>query len=54
MVEPICNEDGIRFEGANVAEHEEDASRMIIEISDEEIKSAMFDIDSSKVVGPYG
>ncbi|GKB48717.1 RNA-directed DNA polymerase, eukaryota, reverse transcriptase zinc-binding domain protein, partial [Tanacetum coccineum] len=83
-VESICNENGVRFEGAKVAEQfvnhfenflgksgsvkqlnllgnivnlklsEEDASRMIIEVSDEEIKAAMFDIDGYKAAGPDG
>ncbi|XP_071699054.1 uncharacterized protein [Rutidosis leptorrhynchoides] len=83
-VESICNENGVRFYGDEVAEqfvdhfknflgktdnvkliedfrniftvtlNEVEANDMVLEVSDEEVKAAIFDIDSDKTAGPDG
>ncbi|GKC88484.1 RNA-directed DNA polymerase, eukaryota, reverse transcriptase zinc-binding domain protein [Tanacetum coccineum] len=52
-VEEIYGEDNIRYSGDQVPIHNE-ACRMIGEITDDEIKAAMFDIDDNKAPGPDG
>ncbi|GJX19091.1 hypothetical protein Tco_0221768 [Tanacetum coccineum] len=58
-VESICDENGVRYWGADVAKQilnlsKEDAGAMIVEVSNKEIKEAMFEIDSSEVSRPDG
>nr|GFB18576.1 RNA-directed DNA polymerase, eukaryota, reverse transcriptase zinc-binding domain protein [Tanacetum cinerariifolium] len=56
-IDAICDENGARFEGSKVAEQflsEEDVMSMVQEVTDEEIKQAMFKIDDNKAPGPDG
>ncbi|GJZ75843.1 RNA-directed DNA polymerase, eukaryota, reverse transcriptase zinc-binding domain protein [Tanacetum coccineum] len=53
-VESICGEDGVRYIRSELKLSVEDANEMITEVTDAEIKDALFDIDSSKVAGPDG
>nr|GFA01231.1 RNA-directed DNA polymerase, eukaryota, reverse transcriptase zinc-binding domain protein [Tanacetum cinerariifolium] len=49
-VESICGENMDRFMGNKL--YLEDTAKMIVKVTDVEIKSAMFDIDSNKAAGP--
>nr|GEV87288.1 hypothetical protein [Tanacetum cinerariifolium] len=51
-VETICQEDGCRHEGDKLTE--EEAVEMSKEVTNEEIKAALFDIDLGKAAGPDG
>ncbi|GKB71204.1 RNA-directed DNA polymerase, eukaryota, reverse transcriptase zinc-binding domain protein [Tanacetum coccineum] len=50
----VCNEKGEKFEGNVVKISHEDAENMIKEVTEDEIKEAMFDIGENKAPGPDG
>ncbi|GJS46838.1 hypothetical protein Tco_0596959 [Tanacetum coccineum] len=62
IINVACDDNGNRFEGADVADQfhkqhklsNEEAEYMIREVNDEEIKNAMFQIDDNKAPGPDG
>ncbi|GKA26888.1 RNA-directed DNA polymerase, eukaryota, reverse transcriptase zinc-binding domain protein [Tanacetum coccineum] len=53
-IDSICDENGKRFYGEEVPDHIEEANEMVEQITDAEIKKAMFDIDNEKALGPDG